>query len=43
MHHMEFITVHIFYSNRDRQTNMFRIRPYLTTLKEGMKILSKHK
>jgi|MudIll2142460700_1097286.scaffolds.fasta_scaffold11854_4 hypothetical protein len=37
LHPMEFIAVRIFYSHRDRQTNIFRIRPFLTTSKEGLK------
>ena len=37
LHPMEFIPVRIFYSYRDRKTNIFRIRPSKTTSKEGLK------
>ena len=37
LHPTEFITVRILYSCRDRQINSFKIRPSLTTSKEGLK------
>jgi REP element-mobilizing transposase RayT len=42
LHPMEFIPVQIFYSYRNRQINSFKIRPSLTTSKDGLKTLNIH-
>jgi hypothetical protein len=40
--HMEFIPVRKFYSNRDRKVILFKIRPSLTTSKDGLITLDIH-